>query len=178
MSISMILTQYTVPTPTNLKDYVPVAQLLSSPGLLTVNSKASWNSLKEILDYAKANPGKVKFSSSGTGTSDYIFAAGFQRPPASNFSMSPMRETLLRLPPLQEAMWIATLLRWWLSKPLWMRGHESIGRGLRQRRPLYRRSYMEGAGVNISISSFEGIYAPKELPAGIVATLEKALERL
>ena len=47
-SISLILTQYTAPTPTHLKDYTLVCQLLTSPALAVVNSKSPWNSLRGL----------------------------------------------------------------------------------------------------------------------------------
>jgi tripartite-type tricarboxylate transporter receptor subunit TctC len=37
-----------------------------------VRADAPWKSWREFLDYAKANPGKVSFGSTGTGTSPHL----------------------------------------------------------------------------------------------------------
>ncbi|MGA0569376.1 Bug family tripartite tricarboxylate transporter substrate binding protein [Variovorax sp. VNK109] len=45
----------------------PVGQVATSPHVLVVTSKLPVKSVKELVDYAKANPGKVNFGSAGTG---------------------------------------------------------------------------------------------------------------
>jgi len=46
-------------------DFKPVALVNVDPAGVNVKADAPWNTLKELLDYAKANPGKLK--ASGTG---------------------------------------------------------------------------------------------------------------
>lgn len=48
-----------------LKDFKSVVMLNDSAPLLWVKADKPWKSLKEMLDYGKANPGKLKFSNSG-----------------------------------------------------------------------------------------------------------------
>ena len=50
------------------KDFIPVSILADMPGLLVANPKFPPNSVKELVDYAKANPGKVNFASPGSGS--------------------------------------------------------------------------------------------------------------
>ena len=50
-----------------------------SPGTLTVNAGAPWNSVAEFIRYAKAHPGKIRNSNSGTGASAHIIAEAFDR---------------------------------------------------------------------------------------------------
>jgi len=180
MSISMILTQYTAPTPTNLKDYAPVAQLLSSPGLLTVHSKAPWNNVKEFVEYAKANPLKVKNGASGTGTSDHLFTAAFQK--AAGIK-------LIHVPYAGDAPAVAALAGRHVDsnfapmvavKAFVDAGDMKVlGVAADQRRPLYSKvPTWKEQGVNVSISTFEGIYIPKGTPVDIVSLLEKALEKV
>lgn len=49
------------------KDFAPVSHVASLPFTLTVNSGLPVKSVKELIDFAKANPGKVFFGSSGNG---------------------------------------------------------------------------------------------------------------
>lgn len=51
-----------------LKDFAPVATVVSSQNLLVVRPDLPVKDLKELIAYAKANPGKLNFGSSGIGT--------------------------------------------------------------------------------------------------------------
>ena len=51
-----------------LKAFAPIAQLGTTSDILVVNPRFPATTLKELIDYAKANPGKLNFSSPGIGT--------------------------------------------------------------------------------------------------------------
>jgi tripartite-type tricarboxylate transporter receptor subunit TctC len=58
-----------------MKDLVPVAPLAETPLVVTTNAKAlPMATFKELVAYAKANPGKLNYGSSGTGTPAHIVA--------------------------------------------------------------------------------------------------------
>lgn len=54
------------------KDFVPVALLATQPMLLTLNQEQPPNSLAELIAYAKANPGKLNYSTPGIGTPHHL----------------------------------------------------------------------------------------------------------
>jgi len=49
------------------KDFQPITQVASSPFLVFTNSQLPVKTVSDLINYAKANPGKVYFSSSGNG---------------------------------------------------------------------------------------------------------------
>lgn len=51
-----------------VKDFSPITRAAMVPNVLVVNATAPFNSVKELIAYAKANPGKLTFGSSGHGT--------------------------------------------------------------------------------------------------------------
>lgn len=51
-----------------VNDFVPVAKVAVIPLVLAVSPQLKINSVKELIDYAKANPGKLSYGSSGAGT--------------------------------------------------------------------------------------------------------------
>jgi tripartite-type tricarboxylate transporter receptor subunit TctC len=53
-------------------DFVPVSMAYSDPMLLLVNPSLPAKNVKELIEYAKANPGKVTFGSSGIGTITHL----------------------------------------------------------------------------------------------------------
>ena len=50
-----------------LKDFQPIARTAQQPLALIVNKDVPANSLKELVAYAKANPGKLNYGSAGNG---------------------------------------------------------------------------------------------------------------
>jgi Uncharacterized protein conserved in bacteria len=55
-----------------VKDFAPVALGVKVPNVLVVNPSVPAKTVKELVDYAKANPGKLAFASSGSGTSIHM----------------------------------------------------------------------------------------------------------
>ena len=51
-----------------LKDFAPIALAVSSPSYVVVNSTVPVNSLRELIDYAKRNPGRIEYASTGVGS--------------------------------------------------------------------------------------------------------------
>ncbi len=60
--------------PFDYKAYDPLMRINADPAALTVNKDASWNSLKDFIDFAKANPGKMTIGNSGPGSVWHIAA--------------------------------------------------------------------------------------------------------
>jgi len=54
------------------KDLVKVVQTYFNPGVLAVTLSLPVNSMKELIEYARNNPGKLSFGSSGNGTSSHL----------------------------------------------------------------------------------------------------------
>ena len=51
----------------SLADMTPVINLAQGPTIITVNPQLPAHSIQELIVYAKANPGKISFASSGSG---------------------------------------------------------------------------------------------------------------
>ena len=56
----------------HIKDFAPVILVAGVPNVLVVNPALPVNSVAELIAYAKANPGKLNFASSGNGTSIHL----------------------------------------------------------------------------------------------------------
>ena len=54
------------------KDLVKVVQTYFNPGVLAVTPSLPIHSVKDLIDYAKRNPGKLSYGSSGNGTSSHL----------------------------------------------------------------------------------------------------------
>ena len=61
-----------------IRDTVPVASFMQVPNLLVVSNAMPVRTVRELIDYCKANPGKLSFASSGNGTSVHMSAELFK----------------------------------------------------------------------------------------------------
>ena len=55
-----------------LKDLVPVVQIADVPNVLVVHNDVPATTLEEFVAYAKKNPGKLSYGSTGVGTSSHL----------------------------------------------------------------------------------------------------------
>ena len=62
-----------------LARFTPISQAVVSPIVLTVHPSVPARSVRELLQYAKANPGQLSFASPGSGTGSHIAGIFFGR---------------------------------------------------------------------------------------------------
>jgi tripartite-type tricarboxylate transporter receptor subunit TctC len=55
-------------------DLIPLAMVASAPFMLIVNPDLPVHSVKELIAYAKANPGKLSYGSGGVGSPHHLYA--------------------------------------------------------------------------------------------------------
>jgi tripartite-type tricarboxylate transporter receptor subunit TctC len=55
-----------------LRDFTPITLAMQVPHVLVVAASSPVNSMKELVEQAKANPGKLNFSSSGIGATQHL----------------------------------------------------------------------------------------------------------
>lgn len=56
----------------SLKDFQPLVWAGSTQNVLAVRTDLPFNNVRELLDYAKKNPGKLNFGSTGYGSSNHL----------------------------------------------------------------------------------------------------------
>ncbi|HET9578771.1 MAG TPA: tripartite tricarboxylate transporter substrate binding protein [Usitatibacter sp.] len=65
-------------TAKNVDKLAPITLVSASPYVVVVNAKVPVGSIRELVDYAKKNPGKLSFGSSGTGAASHLSAELFK----------------------------------------------------------------------------------------------------
>ena len=60
------------------KDFTPVVLVCTIPNIMVVPASSPWNSLKDLMNDAKANPGKFTYGSAGIGASQHLAGAQFK----------------------------------------------------------------------------------------------------
>ena len=61
-----------------IADFTPVTQLASVPLILVVNNDLPVKNVRELIAYAKANPGKLNFASSGNAAAPHLAGESFK----------------------------------------------------------------------------------------------------
>ena len=55
-----------------IKDFVPIAHIMEAEGLLVVNPSIKATSVREVIEMARAQPGKLSYASGGLGTTSHL----------------------------------------------------------------------------------------------------------
>jgi len=74
-----------------LKDFVPIALVSSGPFLLITHPSVPVKSVKDIVALAKAEPGKLLYSSAGNGTANHLAMEQFKYAAGVNFMHVPYK---------------------------------------------------------------------------------------
>ena len=60
-----------------VKDFSPIVMVSYSPHVLAVHPSVPVNSVKDLIEYARTNPGKLNFANSGTGGAPHLAGIEF-----------------------------------------------------------------------------------------------------
>ncbi|MEJ8813004.1 tripartite tricarboxylate transporter substrate binding protein [Variovorax ureilyticus] len=62
-----------------IKDFAPVSMIFTNANVLVVNASSPVRSVKDLIAYAKANPGKVNYGSAGNGSTPHLSGEMFRQ---------------------------------------------------------------------------------------------------
>ena len=76
-----------------LKDFTPITLVATTPLVLAVNPSVPVKNVKELIEYLKANPGKLDFGSGGPGTSNHLAGEMFKAATGTDMTHVPYKGT-------------------------------------------------------------------------------------
>jgi len=68
------------------KDFIPICRVANGATVLVVNNNTPFQNAKELIAYAKANPGKLFLASAGVGSAPHLAGVGFEAAAGIKFS--------------------------------------------------------------------------------------------
>jgi len=75
-----------------LKDFAPITMIAYSPHLLVASNKMPFNTVPELIAYAKKNPGKLNFASAaGSGSANHLAGVVFARQSSIDWAYIPYK---------------------------------------------------------------------------------------
>jgi len=164
--------------------YTPLALVNSDPAGFTVRADSPYKSVKEVLDAAKANPGKMKASGTGQGGIWHLALAGLLNDLKIPQTTIPWVPSNGAAPAMQDLVAggvdIVTcslpearaLIEAGKAKPLAVM--DDKGSGLFPNVPTMQQSI----GVNYTVAAWRGIAAPKGLPADVTTKLIATIQKI
>ncbi len=81
-------------------DFTPIAYVASSPNVVVVPNTLPVKTMREFIDYARKNPGKLNYASSGNGTIVHLTTEYFKAQSDTYILHIPYRGTALAIPDL------------------------------------------------------------------------------
>jgi tripartite-type tricarboxylate transporter receptor subunit TctC len=85
------MTLYAKPGYDLITDFAPITLLASTPNILVVHPSVAAKSVQELIALAKANPGKLNYASSGSGSSAHLAAELFKSMAGVNLTHVPYK---------------------------------------------------------------------------------------
>lgn len=157
-----------------LKDFSAVSMIATSPQVIVVRPSLPVHSLGELIEYAKKNPGKLNYASSGHGSVGHVAAELFKQVTATDMVHVPYKGASTVIPGLmggQVDLYIET--PGGLTQQIKSGALRAIAvTGKARLASLPEVPTVGEAGLpNYSLDSWFAIYAPAGTPAAVVARL-------
>ena len=161
-----------------LRDVLPIAGTAEYATAMVVNKAMPVNTVAELVDYARARPGKLTFGSTGTGALDYLAVELFMRATGVSLLHVPYRGGPAALNDLMGGS-IDLLIEVF---PVVMEQIKSgLVKGLAVSSP-YRLpavanlpTFKEAGVAGVELTGWLGVYGPPRLPEDVRAILGKAI---
>jgi len=160
-------------------DFTPIAHVGNAPSLMVVPNTAPAKSVKEWIDYARKNPGKLNYASSGNGTVVHLTSEYFKAQTGLFLVHIPYRGTALAIPDLVSGKLDLLFDSLPSGLPHVKEGRlRALGITSLKRSPLLP----DLPAISETVPGYEsvtwfGLYGPKGLPADLVMRLNTALNQ-
>jgi tripartite-type tricarboxylate transporter receptor subunit TctC len=161
-----------------IRDFAPVGMMTVAPQVITINPKLPINNVKELIAYAKKNPGKLNYASSGSGSIQHIAGELFKQQTGTFITHIPYRGSG---PAVQDLM--GGQVDMFITTPAGVVSQIQAGRlrglavtGKKRLSALPQMPTTDEAGLpNYEVDSWFAMYAPAGTSPEIIQKLNQAL---
>lgn len=162
------------------QNYDLLGNVVDDPGNFSVHADTPINSLADLVVYAKANPGKVTYGTTGIGSDDHLAALMFERAAGVKLTHVPFKgaaevhNAIAGKQIMLAAMNIGEAMQYQKGgTPMRHLGQMSEKRStLAPSVPTFKEQ-----GFNVIMASLRGIAAPKNLPPAVRDQLVSAVQK-
>lgn len=161
-----------------VKDFAPIATVSDAPFILVTTSGFPATSLKELIAYAKANPGKMNYASAGNGTPPHLTGEMFKAATGTDIFHVPYKGGAPAVTDVIAGQVQMTFETTSVLLPLVKEGKlKALAVTSARRRPELPEipSMIESGFPDFLSNSWTGVVAPAGTPANVVAKLNAAI---
>jgi tripartite-type tricarboxylate transporter receptor subunit TctC len=163
-----------------LTDLVPIVQIADVPNVLVIHPSVPANSMEELIAYAKANPGKLNYGSTGIGTSSHLSSfmlskrVGFEATHIPYKGADALKDLLAGRIQFMFATIpsVMTHITAGKLKPI------AVSSLKRSRSMPEVPTVVEKGFPQFEAGSWFGFFAPKGTPEAVIATVNKAVNEV
>ncbi|WP_431284571.1 Bug family tripartite tricarboxylate transporter substrate binding protein [Humitalea sp. 24SJ18S-53] len=157
-----------------IRDFAPVGLIANVPNVIAINPKLPFQDLKSLVDYARANPGKLRYCSAGNGSAAHVVMLAFLSATGVEIEHVPYRGLAQALTDLTAGHVDATtggvptvmpLVRQGLLRAL------GVSSGRRAASAPELPTVSETVSPGFNVVPWYGVAAPAGTPAGIIDRL-------
>ena len=161
------------------RDFIPISITAETPGILIASPKFPANSLKEMIDYVKAHPGKINYAAAGISTLNTLAMEQFRHVAGLQMTQIPYKggagPAVVDLMAGNVDLMLVTLSS--VAQHVKARKLKAFAVSTRERAELLPEVptlFEQGFPEAVS-SSWQGLFAVAETPQPIVAKLHAAV---
>jgi tripartite-type tricarboxylate transporter receptor subunit TctC len=155
--------------------FAGVAALTSEPVSLAVKVDAPWKDLRELIVHAKAHPGHVRIGNSGRGSFTHLLAVAFENRTGTKLTHVPFGRELAVTTVLGDKIEASVQLPAEIMAQVTGRQVRVLAvSGEKRLASLPDVPTLKESGVDLTMSLWRGIAAPKETPEAVITRLERA----
>ena len=162
-----------------LKDFVPVIQFVAVPLMMASHGSLPVQSVRELVDYAKGNPGRINYGSAGAGSSSHLAMELFKTMAGADMQHIPYKGTGPLITDMLSGQIKVTIAS---SVPLAPQVRSGRLKGLAVTSPKRSAAFPELPAIAETIPGYEvvnwfGILAPAGAPPAAVARINAELNK-
>ena len=162
-----------------INDLVPVSQFTMMPNILVVNPALPVHTVREFIAYARANPGKLNYGTTGNGTLAHLAGVWLEKLTGIKMTQVPYKDVAAEILDLVQGRLDVTI-----ATPANVLGHIKAAklRGLAWTSPERSRmlpsmpTAIEQGIPDFTVVAMMGFWAPRGTPASIVNKLSATLK--
>ncbi len=157
------------------KDFVYIAQLITTANSIVVRTDSPFKTLKDVIDFGRANPGKLRWAGSGIGTTSHMIGeATFRHEKLTTVPLPTNGASEAMLAVLGKHVEVAIMGGWY---PNYASGQVRV---LAETGPykipgMANIPTIKELGYPVSLTTFVGLAAPAGTPAEVVTRWERIL---
>ncbi len=163
-----------------MRDFDAITVAVRTPNVLIVPPNFPANNLKEFIDHARKNPGKVSYGSSGSGSSDHLSAEMFKLQTQTFGVHIPYRGGAAAQTDIMAGNIEASFQNFGTVVPYIKAGRmKALGVTSRQRMPQLPDvpTLIENGLKDFDVTSWQAVAAPKGTPPEIVRKLQSDIAK-